>query len=248
MLKLTKDATIQKLSAIEYNREILEYAKKKYKPLRQASKRVTFALQYGGTESTLEKKSGFSKAEAESIVTNYKKLYHVSEEEKAKHIQQATIDGYVTGAFGLRIRTPILQKTMYNNKGMSNEAEAEKRTASNARFQSYGLLNTRSGIAFNNSVRYNLDKKIKLGIRPIGQIHDAQYFMIKDDPDVFLYCNEGLVKEDSWQKLDEIKHPDVHLGGELSIFYPSWGEELVVPNHISKEDLLKLVDDYLKTL
>ena len=48
-----------------------------------------------------------------------------------------------------------------------------------------------------------------------------------------------------WQDDPAIAHPDVHLGGELSIFYPDWAHELVVPNHCSKEELIKLVDEFI---
>lgn len=237
-----------KASTEEEKVKVINSIKKRYKSLRQESKGYTFALTYQCIAKTLEVKFGCSKEKAERIYNAFHKLYHMSDEWVMSKMQTAFTDGYVECAFGLRLRTPKMAKSLQSDIKTNFSVGEEFRTAANALGQSYGLLNTRSGIAFNNSVRYNLDKKIKLGIRPICQIHDAQYFMIKDDPDVFLYCNEGLVKEDSWQKLDEIKHPDVHLGGELSIFYPSWGEELVVPNHISKEDLLKLVDDYLKTL
>ena len=172
----------------------------------------------------------------------------MSDEWVMSKMQTAFTKGYVECAFGLRLRTPKMAKSLQSDIKTNFSVGEEFRTAANALGQSYGLLNSRSGVEFNSGVRSNPDSKIRLGIRPICQIHDAQYFIIKDDPDVFLYCNEGLIKADSWQELDEIKHPDVHLGGELSIFYPSWGEELVVPNHISKDELLALTDKYLSEL
>ena len=228
--------------------KVINSIKKKYKHLRQESKGYTFALTYQCIAKTLEVKFGCSKEKAEKIYNAFHSLYHVSDEWVMSKMQTAFTKGYVEGAFGLRLRTPKMAKSLQSDIKTNFAVGEEFRTAANALGQSYGLLNSRSGVEFNSGVRTNPSKKIRLGIRPICQIHDAQYFIIKDDPDIFIYCNEGLIKADSWQELDEIKHPDVHLGGELSIFYPSWGEELVVPNHITKEDLLKLIDEYLESL
>lgn len=224
---------------------VINSIKKRYKHLRQESKGYTFALTYQCIAKTLEVKFGCSKEKAEKIYNAFHQLYHVSDEWVMSKMQTAFTKGYVEGAFGLKLRTPKMSKSLQSDIKNNFSVGEEFRTTANFFGQSFGLLNSRSGVEFNSSVRANPDESIRYGIRPICQIHDAQYFMIKDDPDVFIYCNEGLIKADSWQELDEIKHPDVHLGGELSIFYPSWGEELVVPNHINKEDLLKLIDKYL---
>lgn len=228
--------------------KVINSIKKRYKSLRQESKGYTFALTYQCIAKTLEVKFGCSKEKAERIYNAFHQLYHMSDEWVMSKMQTAFTKGYVECAFGLRLRTPKMSKSLQSDIKTNFSVGEEFRTAANALGQSYGLLNSRSGVEFNSGVRNNPNSKIRLGIRPICQIHDAQYFIIKDDPDVFLYCNEGLIKADSWQELDEIKHPDVHLGGELSIFYPSWGEELVIPNHISKKELLDLIDKYLTGL
>lgn len=246
MLEIPKGTVIEEISAEDFNRNQLKIFKSKFKDLRQLSKRVTFALQYGGTENTLEKNCGFSHKEASEIVANYKKLYSVSEKEKADHIKQAGIDGYVLGAFGLKVRTPVLQQTILGIRATPKEAEAEARTASNARFQSYGLLNSRAGMAFNQKVRAS---KYALDIKPVAQIHDAQYFLVKDDADVLLWMNRHLVEETSWQEDPAISHPEVHLGGEVSIFYPDWAHECVIPNDVnSYTQLSTVINDYLKEL
>lgn len=227
---------------------IINSIKKKHKNLRQESKGYTFALTYQCIAKTLEVKFGCSKEKAEKIYNAFHSLYHVSDDWVNNKMRTAFTKGYVVGAFGLKLRTPKMAKSIPSDVKTNFTVGEEFRTTANFFGQSYGLLNTRSSMAFNKEVRGHKDLRYRLGIRPICQIHDAQYYMIKDDPDVFIYCNEELVKEDSWQELDEIKHPDVHLGGELSIFYPSWGEELVVPNHVNKDDLLKLIDTYLQDL
>lgn len=74
---------------------------------------------------------------------------------------------------------------------------------------------------------------------------DAAYFLVDDDIDTVLWLNENLVKEFEWQDDPAIAHPDVHLGGELSIFFPDWSHELTIPNDCSREELLSLVDGFL---
>lgn len=236
---------IEEISDQQAEVEVINSIKKKYKHLRQESKGYTFALTYNCIAKTLETKFGASKEKAEKIYKAFHSLYHVSDEWVQSKIETAFSHGYVVGAFGLKLRTPKMSKSMKSDLDKNFAVGEEFRTAANALGQSYGLLNSRSGVEFNRSVR---NSPYRYDIRPICQIHDAQYFIIKDDPDVFLFCNEGLVKADSWQELPEIKHPDVHLGGELSIFYPTWGEEFVVPNHVSKEELLSLTDKYLTSL
>ena len=245
MLNIPKEAVLQEISIEKYNAGQLKNYKAIYKDQRQLSKRVTFALQYGGQENTLEKNCGFSHEEAVNIVANYKKLYWVSEQEKEIHIRQAEKDGYVLGAFGLRVRTPILAQTITGMKNTPHEAEAEKRTATNVRFQSYGLLNSRAGVEFNAWVR---NSKFKYNIKPIAQIHDAQYFIVKDDVDTILALNEHLVKAVEWQDDPAIAHDKVHLGGEVSIFYPDWAHELVLPNSLTETQLTELVSNYFKEL
>lgn len=245
MLSIPKDAVLEEISVEEFNREQLKKFKSVYKDLRQLSKRVTFALQYGGQENTLEKNCGFSHQDAAEIVANYKKLYAVSEAEKLTHVRLAEKVGFVTGAFGLKVRTPLLKQTITNLKVTPKEAEAERRTATNARFQSYGLLNTRAGIEFNNEVR---NSPFKFDIRPVAHIHDAQYFLVRDNEATILWANEHLVKAVEWQEDPAIYHPQVKLGGEFSIFWPNWSSELSLPNKLNKIELTNLSKEFVNSL
>ena len=220
----------------------LEELKAEYKHDRQRSKQVSFALQYGGSPITLEKNNGFSHKEAQAIYDNYHKLYKTSTEFKAKAIDQAQKDGYVTGAFGLRVRTPVLYKTIRGLKTSPKEVEAEARTAANAIMQSWCCLNSRSASEFMGIVRAS---EYKEDIRLCAEVHDATYFLVRDDIDVVLWLNENLVKCVEWQDDPVIADDTVHLGGELSLFFPSWAHEIVVPNHCSREKLLSLVDGFL---
>lgn len=207
-----------------------------YEALRQRSKGPTFALTYQGTEHTLVNNLGFSKKEAKEIVTNYHELYKVSDEWVQAKLLQASKDGYVTGAFGLRLRTPLLAKTILNTRHTPYEAQAEGRTAGNALGQSYGLLNNRAANEFMDKVHAS---EYRYTILPIAHIHDAQYYMVKADPDLIHWLNINLVESMSWQDLPELEHAHVKLGAALEVYYPSMGSKITIPNAATREEIVQ---------
>lgn len=210
-----------------------------YKMLRQDSKAPTFALTYQGTWKTLMTNCGFSQEKAQTIETRYKELYKVSIDWVQDKLDQASKDGYVTAAFGLRVRTPLLAQVVRGTSKTPHEAEAEGRTAGNALGQSWCLLNSRAGSEFMVKVRKS---EHRLSIRPCAQIHDAGYFLIRDDPTPVLFTNEHLVKAVQWQDHPDIEHDEVKLGGELSIFYPDWSSEITIPNGVSEAELAATIE------
>lgn len=218
---------------------------KKYKPLRQDSKAPTFALTYQGTWSTLVKNCGFSEEQAKSIEAKYHELYKVSDDWVAAKLDQASKDGYVTVAFGLRVRTPLLAQVIRGNRKTPREAEAEGRSAGNALGQSWCLLNSRAGSEFMAKVRVSSHRT---SIRPCAQIHDAQYFLIRDDIEAILFTNEHLVKAVQWQNHPDIEHTEVKLGGKLSLFYPDWSGEVTIPNGATETEIFAAVGKYLNEL
>jgi DNA polymerase-1 len=206
-----------------------------YEALRQRSKGPTFALTYQGTEHTLVNTLGFSKEEAREIVDNYHELYKVSDEWVQVKLIEATKNGYVTGAFGLRLRTPVLAQTILNTRHTPFEAQAEGRTAGNALGQSYGLLNNRAANEFMGKVHTSA---YRYSILPIAHIHDAQYYMVKTDPDLIAWLNTNLVDSMSWQELPELKHDIVKLGANLEIYYPSMGSKITIPNNATAQEII----------
>lgn len=210
----------------------------RYPELRQDSKMPTFALTYQGTYLTLMAKGGFSETMARAIEANYHHLYRVSDEWVARQLDEASRTGYVTAAFGLRVRTPLLAQVVRGTSRTPREAEAEGRTAGNALGQSWCLLNTRASVEFMRKVRKS---RFRYMIRPIAHIHDAQYFLIPDDIEVLMFVNKHLVKAVEWQEHPAIQHPEVKLGGKLALFYPSWAKETPIPNHANKNEILDLI-------
>lgn len=161
----------------------------------------------------------------------------MSDEWVDKRLDQASKDGYVTVAFGLRIRTPLLQKTLRNSSSTPHEAQAEGRTAGNAMGQSYGLLNNRAAVAFMEKV---WNSPYALRINPSSLIHDASYFIFDNDIEVAHWVNENLIQEMQWQELPEIQHDKVKIGAELDIFYPSWADGITIPNNATQEEILEI--------
>lgn len=217
--------------------ESINSIKKKYPELRQKSKGPTFALTYAGTFIALMKQFGFSEKEAKSIEAKYHELYKASDDWVKKKLDEATQTGYVEVAFGLRVRTPLLGRTLRGRNVSPYEAEKEGRTAGNALGQSYGLLNNRAAVAFMKKV---WDSPYKYDILPTGLIHDAIYPLVRDDINVVEFVNRELITEMEWQELPEIQHDKVKIGAELDIFYPDWAHPITLPNGISKQQIREI--------
>ncbi len=217
----------------------------KYKPLRQDSKTPTFLLTYAGTYMGIIEQCGFSVEKAKLIEARYHEMYIVSDQWVAEKLDQAAKDGFVTAAFGLRVRTPLLKQVIRGNSRTPYEAAAEGRSAGNALGQSWCLLNSRAGSEFMSKVRQS---DHRLDIRPCAQIHDAGYFLIRDTLETILYTNEHLVKAVQWQNHPDIWHDEVKLGGELSVFYPDWSKEVVIPNGATPDEVLNLVRKHREKL
>ena len=215
----------------------------KYKPLRQDSKAPTFALTYQGTFRTLMVNCGFSEEKAKMIEKAYHDMYAVSDKWVQDRLAIAAKVGYVTVAFGLRLRTPMLRQCVLGTRKTPYEATAEGRTAGNAMGQSYGLLNSRAAMAFGRDYRAS---PYRLDIKPCAQIHDAQYYLVRNNVHVLAWVNATLVPHVQWQELPEIQHDEVKLGGDLSIFYPTWADELTIPNGADADQILSLAQEHMK--
>lgn len=228
----------EQMPDIEDTVESINSIQHKYKSLRSDSKAPTFLLTYGGTYMGLMKNCGFSEEKAKTTEKRYHDLYVVSDRWVQAKLDEAAKTGYVTAAFGLRVRTPLLAQVLRGTCKTPYEAEAEGRTAGNALGQSWCLLNNRAGSEFMRKVRAS---EFRLDIRPSIHIHDAQYFMIRDNMDTLQFTNKHLVEAVNWQDHPDIAHPEVGLGGELSLFYPTWANEIEIPNHATPEEVHQII-------
>ena len=210
---------------------------KNYPEERQESKAPTFALTYQGTAYTLMSNLGWSEEKAKKVEANYHDLYKVSDEYVAERLRRACRDGYVEVAFGLRVRTPLLAKTIWDSPKIPAASKAEGRTAGNALGQSYGLLNNRAANAFMAKVWAS---PFRYDILPVALIHDAIYLIIRDRQVVVEWVNNNLIQEMRWQELPEIQHDQVKLGAALDIFWPDWAHPVTLPNDCDRDKIVEV--------
>lgn len=209
--------------------------------LRNKSKPVTFALQYFGTYKTIMNQ-GFDKLEATKIYQRYHELYKTSNEWVNAKLDEAAKRGYGLGAFGLKIRCPLLQRTISGSKVSLKEAEGQRRTLGNAiSGQSYGLLNSR---AMNAVMERVWASEYYNQILPVGQIHDAGYYLLVDDVDLVAWFNNVVVEEMEWRDLPELKDSPIPLTAELEIFYPSWANPIGIPNKATPDEIRQVIEEY----
>ena len=215
------------ISRSEFVAAAINSIKDNYADLRQISKAPTFALQYQGTFHTLMKSCGFSMKEAKTIENNYHKMYKVSDDWVQARLREASECGYITAAFGLRVRTPLLASTVYKGKNTPYEAGQEGRTAGNALGQSWCLLNSRAANEFMERVWAS---EFKYRIHPCAQIHDAVYLLIDNDTKVLHWVNENLIQCMQWQDHPLLENPTVKLGAELDVYYKGWHQPITLKN------------------
>ena len=211
-----------------------------YDKLRTDSKPITFALTYKGTWHTLVNKAGIPKAIAKKTEARNHEMYKVAIAWVNDRISEASKVGYVTGAFGLRLRTPVLAQTILHTKTTPARAKKEERTAGNMLGQSYGMLNNRAAIDLQNRL---FNSPYIYDIKPVAHIHDAQYFLVKQDIGALHWLNENLIECMEWQDLPELKHPTIKLGGDLMIYAPDWSHHTKVPNRASIDEIKTIINN-----
>lgn len=245
---LTIDSMIDSVSEVsisEHDVARINSIAELYPAQRQDSKMPTFLLTYGGTYIGMMAQGDFTEPMARQIEERYHQLYEVSDKWVADKLAEASRTGYITAAFGLRLRTPLLHQVVRGTRATPYEAEAEGRTAGNALGQSWCLLNSRALTGFMRTVRKS---PYRLDIRPISQIHDASYAIIPDDIGVLRFVNHHLVEEVQWQDHPMIAHDIVKLGGELSVFHPSWAHEAEIVNGATEDEVFEAINRHLSKL
>ena len=198
-------------------------------------------VQYKGTWRTIMKSAGVSEKMAKQIEKNYQDLYKVSIAWIDGVLDKAHTTGYIEGAFGLKVRTPILARTSVELKKKPYMAEAERRSAGNAKTQSYGLLNNRAAIAFQKLVDAS---PYRYDILMCALIHDAIYIMCRNNPAIIQWVNTNLIDCMRWQELPELQHDIVKISAELDLYWPSWQDALTLPNDISIDEIKERAKAY----
>lgn len=235
----------KEVSPSEHNVKRVNSIKNLFPKWRQESKAPTFALTYQGTYITLMTNCGFTEELARSIENSYHELYEVSDKWVADRLEQACKTGYVTLAFGLRLRTPLLKQVVLGTSKTPFEAAAEGRTAGNALGQSWCMLNSRAASEFMEKVRTGSHR---LDIKPCAHIHDAQYYLIKDDMETLMYANKHLPHAVRWQEDPLIQNEHISMSGQMDIFYPNWSKDLTIPNDASVDVIKDKIKAHIEKL
>lgn len=218
---------MKQISKEEYIAGITNSIEAKYSELRRKSKAPTFALQYMGTAYTLHKRTGFPMEQAEQIEKSFHELYAVSGKFNEANRKAMEKDGYIECAFGLKLRTPIISKCIMGNSATPYEADKEARSANNAVTQSWGMLLNRAMNATNKKIE---EAGYATRILPCNMIHDAGYFLVKDDPECIKFLNDTLIPEMEWNDDDKIRSKEVPMRATLEIG-KSWDKQYPIPNN-----------------
>ena len=88
----------------------------------------------------------------------------------------------------------------------------------------------------------------RLDIKPCAQIHDAGYFLIKDNVEVLLYTNKHLSKAVSWQEDPLIQNEFIGMSGKLDVYWPNWNHGMTIPNDASVKDITILTRKHREKL
>lgn len=229
---------MKEITKQQYIVGVVNSVAKKYPELRQKSKPCTFALQYHGTAYTLHRRGGLPMKLAKEIETAFHELYKVSDEFNEKNKEFMQKHGYVECAFGLKLRTPIISKCILGSSKTPYAAIKEARSANNAITQSWGMLLNRAIIA--------TDRRIEAAgygehILPINMIHDAEYFLVKDDPKYVHFLNTVLIEEMLWNEDPLIKSADVPMCSTMEIG-KSWFKLTELKNNASVEEIEKVLE------
>lgn len=194
------------------------------------------AMQYGCGPGKIQQLLKCPKAKAEQVYSAFHTLYSGLAEFGQKNKIQGMTNGYVTGAFGLRLRTPKL-KAHKSGTRESNEVGSEARSASNMVTQSWGMLMNRAFIEFNIRLE---SSPYASRVRLINTIHDATYILVKAEPDVIHWVNKNLIECMEWQD-GIIKSDEVKIGAELDLGL-DWAHQETLSNNASIEDIKYFVE------
>jgi len=187
---------------------------------------------------TLVKNLGWPEPLAKQVEAAFHEMYEESFKWTKAQVELAAQKGYAELAFGLRLRTPMLSKCNIHSESMPKEAMKEYRTVGNALGQSWGLLNTRAAVEVMHKMENPDNYDYRLNIKPSAHIHDAQYYLVRNNLKYVRFLNDTLQKAVTWQEDPLIAHDEVKLGGSLAIFYPTWADEMDIPKQATDDDII----------
>jgi hypothetical protein len=172
---------------------------------------------------------GFEQHEADAIYENYYKLYKVSAKWLEEQLAEVAEKGYAEVAYGLRVYCYGISRAMLNSKRTPKAIQEFIRTLGNAiGGQSYGQLTVDAGYKFLTRV---YDAGLQNDVFSVATIHDADYLMWTDNPQITEWVNFNLID----CMMDVSEHPelqgDIPLPANLDIYSPSWDKPITLKSH-----------------
>jgi hypothetical protein len=73
-------------------------------------------------------------------------------------------------------------------------------------------------------------------------IHDAAYFLVKDNPKTIKFLNDVLIEEMEWNEHPTIQSKDIPMLSELDIG-KSWDKLITLSNKISLKQIEELLNE-----
>ena len=231
---------LQEISKEEFITMIINDVKENEEDARQGAKSPYFLLNYGGSYIGLMRKFGFTEKKAKFIEQSHKELFTFYYKYVEDKLFEAKSTGYLTLAFGLRLRTVKL------NIGRSGgvpqyQLEQEERSAGNALFQSYGLITLNALANIMNEVWEH--KEYFDRIVPVTTIYDSLYFEMDNDLAQLAWFNEVVVRHmlDITQ-VPELEHDIISLGADVEVLYPDWATKIKIPNNGTEKEILACIN------
>lgn len=208
---------------------IINSIQDRFDDYRKKGKSPTFLLQYLGTAYGLVMNCGFEQEEADAIYANYYSLYRVSAKWLEEKLAEVAEQGYAEVAFGLRVYCYGITRAMLNSQRTPKAIQEFVRTLGNAiGGQSYGQLTVDAGYKFLCRV---YDAGLENDVFSVGTIHDADYLMWRDDPELTAWVNYNLID----CMMDVSEHPelqsDIPLPANLDVYSPSWDKPITLKSH-----------------
>lgn len=219
------------------DKDSVNMIKKDFPDIRAKAKAPSFSLQYGGGPGKIQRLLACSKDRAKQVYDAYHNLYSGLAVFAKQNEMHARNKGYVTCAFGLRLRTPVLKREAAKER-LSEAGSSEARSSSNAVTQSWGMLTNRAIAEFEEIIK---NSEFSKQVRFCNTIHDAIYLLVKKDPKVVKFVNDTLIKCMEWQE-GIVKSEEVKLGAELDIGI-SWDKQYTLSNWMSEEDIEKFMKE-----
>lgn len=208
--------------------ESVNSIKKLAPDLRQDSKPVSFAKQYGSGIGPIMTALKCSESKAKQLSNTYDEMYKELKQFASETHEQCISQGYTQGFFGLKLRTP---NVLAEDSSVSSKVN---RTATNMRIQSSAMLTVKAVALLQKDIE---DAGLEADILINATIHDSIYCMYRDDPKVLEFINKQLVKHMSMDYEGQI----VPNSAKCEVG-TSWADMVEIPNHSDDLDYSKLPD------